>query len=159
MLNMNRIVTIFLCSIVVSLFVGCGDYVVGIDVENQSNDTLLFCVKGSASDTLPPVQMLDKYDLISPGEEGYYGGMVNGPDDYTMFFDDRSRFTTVFIFRMETFRKYSYHRIRTENRILARYVLDLEALNALNWSLTYPPSQQMFDAGVDIYVNPNDPDE
>lgn len=159
MLNMNRIVTIFLCSIVVSLFVGCGDYVVGIDVENQSNDTLLFCVKGSAADTLPPVQMLDKYDLIAPGEEGHYGGMVARPDDYTMFFDDRSRFTTVFIFRMETFRKYSYHRIRTENRILARYVLDLEALNALNWSLTYPPTRQMFDAGVDIYVNPNDPDE
>lgn len=84
MLNMNRIVTIFLCSIVVSLFVGC-DYVKGISVDNQSNDTLLFCVKGSAADTLPPVQMLDKYDLISPGEEGYYGGMVNGPDDYTMF--------------------------------------------------------------------------
>ena len=70
---MNRIVTIFLCSIVVSFFVGCGDYVVGIDVENQSNDTLLFCVKGSAADTLPPVQMLDKYDLIAPGEEGHYG--------------------------------------------------------------------------------------
>lgn len=69
---MNRIVTIFLCSIVVSLFVGC-DYVKGINVENQSSDTLLFCVKGSAADTLPPVQMLDKYDLIAPGEEGYYG--------------------------------------------------------------------------------------
>lgn len=52
--------------------------------------------------------------------------------------DDLLPSNTVIIFSNDTIKKYSWEEIRSDNKILKRYDLDLKGLEMDNWTVIYP---------------------
>ena len=131
-------------------------------LSNKSYDTIFVSLKSTYEDTLF-FKYTTKFDDLWTGP---YGGSYDsktfsttGKDayDYDAFFY-WSDTISIFILHYGTIKKYDYEDIRKNNRILARYDLRLQDVDAFDGYFEYPPSQRMIDSGMKIYINPNNPD-
>ena len=133
---------------------------VDIVLVNNSYDTLFTNLKVTYEDTL---FFKYPYDSIKTYPKGVFHNYktftTTGEDayDYKSFFC-WSDTISIFILRYSTLRKFNYDEIRESNRILARYDVSLQDVEAFDAMFEYPPSQQMIDSGMKIYINPDNPD-
>ncbi len=55
---------------------------------------------------------------------------------------------SVYIFSTDTLKRYSWEEVRSGYKVLRRYNLSLSDLNRLDWTLTYPPTDNMRDVNM-----------
>jgi hypothetical protein len=128
----------------------CGnlvDHVYGIDVINNT-DYAILTAPGLGPDWLSsyPDTTLSKLEpaffRVSPHTRNYIG---NG-DKWENVFPDLPKDTlSIYIFSKDTFNTYGWRKVQEGYKILKRYDLSLDDLKKLNWTVTYPPTEEMKD--------------
>ncbi len=135
---------------------------VWISIENKSNDTIYSFVSVLYPDTMIPSEEKDvfqdikKYHLTMPYRQK---DLIFGFNEYRYIYEYYKTDTLCcFVIDYNVIKEISYEDIRKNNRILARYDLSLQDVEAFDGYFEYPPSQRMIDSGMKIYINPNNPD-
>ena len=131
---------------------------VSIDIDNKSHDTVYTSLKYTYEDTFFVRNNSEYSDyMLNPHSSRTLSTRIKGDYDYGKAFFTSSDTICIFIVRYGTIKKYDYEDIRKNNRILARYDLSLQDVEAFDGYFEYPPSQRMIDSGMKIYINPNNP--
>ena len=161
--TMKKIILLFILPLFLT---GCPyllDTRVGICITNNTSDTLIVCESSLYPDTILPETYEKDFGIY------LFGDIVIAPNKIQVVSEGLHKFShmfeyrnidtlSLFMIRQSTIKKYSYEDIRKNNRILARYDLSLQDVEAFDGYFEYPPSQRMIDSGMKIYINPNNPD-
>ena len=138
------------------LQISCVGYV-GVVVDNQSKDTIYAYENYIYPDTILPKETVHTKNSMTIIPDGESRDVLLIWDEYSTLF---SKYDTImfFLIRKNAVDNFTYEDIRKNNRILARYDLSLQDVEAFDGYFEYPPSQRMIDSGMKIYINPNNPD-
>lgn len=111
-----------------------------IAVYNEANhniDVLLSYGDPIYPDTLLPNRNYDKLMSVKPGSARYYGNTLT----YKKFIQQYNSDTIIlFIFYTDTLSKYSWDEVREGYKILKRYDISWQEMEALKGDIHYPPT-------------------
>ncbi len=103
------------------------------------NDT--FCYSSLFPDTLLP---LDKSSVfIEPIKKKAESSFYCTECSYDKWFDSDTDKISIFVFSQDTLNKYSWAEIRESYNILIRYDLTYEDISKLDYTIPYPPTEDM----------------
>lgn len=121
------------------------DHVYGIDVRNNTDYTILAAPGlgpgwlSSYPDTAIS-ELKPAFFHVSPHLKNYIG---NG-DKWENVFPGLPKDTlSIYIFSEDTLKSYDWGKVKEDYKILSRYDLSLDDLKKLNWTVTYPPTEEM----------------
>lgn len=126
----------------------CGnlaDHVYGIDVINNT-DYAIQAAPGLGSDWLNsyPDTAISKlkpaFFYVAPHVRNYIG---NGGKWENVFPELPKDTLSIYIFNADTLNVYDWSKIKEGYKILKRYDLSLNDLKKLNWTIYYPPTEEM----------------
>ena len=153
-----RTVPVFIVLMLMPVLVGCFGQEVYIVVENRSDDSLYVCLKENYADTLLPGNKYFHSGYLTPvsGSSNIlkfsYWGM--NEHDFDEPFGDSDTISLFFV-RWQVINQLPYWVVRENSMILARYDITRPIVEHFDGKFVYPPTQQLFDAGVKVFIAPD----
>lgn len=137
------------------LFIAC-DYAHDFWVNNNSNRPIVISCEYDYKlypDTFTiPTSTAEK---VKPNDRGQLWTLLGRKSIYSIL---NTEIISIYIMSPDTLEKYGFERMQADYNILARYDITEDIDKHFRGNFEYPPSQQMMDSGMRIYINPDNPD-
>jgi len=111
-----------------------------LEVRNNSKDTIIFSLQFNYPDTVllnysTELSMTDVNSADPYSESGFYE--FSGWE-WTLRNVRKVDGLVCITYSLDTIRKYSFEQIQEDYNILKRYILSIDDLKAINWTIVYP---------------------
>ena len=109
-------------------------------VKNNSNDTIIACLQFNYPDTIlldfkKERSMTDAYGVNPYSKVGFleFTGW-----ERTLRKEKKTEGVVCIVYSVDTFRNYPFEQIQNDYNILKRYIVSIDQLKAMKWTITYP---------------------
>ncbi len=111
-----------------------------LEVRNNSKDTIIFSLQFNYPDTVllnysTELSMTDVNSADPYSESGFYE--FSGWE-WTLRNERKVDGLVCITYSLDTIRKYPFEQIQEDYNILKRYILSIDDLKAINWTIVYP---------------------
>ncbi len=145
---------IFVVIFLLGILQGCilyTDYLYGLRMNNNSSNKVvagftfdtneIYCYGSLYPDTLLPDNKTSIF--LEPIEIDEERSIYSSECSYDRWFDSNSDKISIFVFDQDTLNKYSWTEVKESYNILIRYDLTYDDIEKLDYTIPYPPTEEM----------------